>query len=58
MIDAGAGVVRQLALAGYRPVDLAAIFITHHHLDHNVDVGNLISFNWMERRTAYLLGSS
>lgn len=47
MIDAGNGVVRQLALAGYEPADVRTIFITHHHLDHNGDLGAMMSFAWM-----------
>jgi ribonuclease BN (tRNA processing enzyme) len=54
LIDAGAGTLRQLAWAGVRPRDLGAIFITHNHLDHNADVGSIISFNWVERRSTPL----
>lgn len=54
LIDAGAGAQRQLSWAGYRPVDLDAIFITHHHLDHNAEVVTLISSSWVEGRKAPL----
>jgi ribonuclease BN (tRNA processing enzyme) len=50
MVDAGDGCLEQLAKIGYQPVDLAAVFITHHHLDHNADLGNLIAFDWIEGR--------
>jgi ribonuclease BN (tRNA processing enzyme) len=50
LIDAGAGTLRQLAWVGYRPIDLAGVFITHHHLDHNADLGNIVSFDWIEGR--------
>lgn len=48
LIDAGNGVARQLALAGYHPSDARTIFITHNHMDHNADIGALISFAWLE----------
>lgn len=48
LIDAGNGVVRQLAYAGYHPSDVRTVFITHHHVDHNADVGALIAFSWLE----------
>ncbi len=48
LIDAGNGVARQLALAGYAPSDVRTVFITHHHIDHNADMGALMSFAWLE----------
>lgn len=48
LIDAGNGVARQMALAGYHPSDVRTIFITHNHMDHNADIGALISFAWLE----------
>ncbi len=48
LIDAGNGVARQLALAGLHPSDVRNVFITHHHIDHNADVGALIQFAWLE----------
>src|SRR3546814_15464198 len=55
MIDAGIGTIRQLARADYSPRDLKALFITHNHLDHNGDLGNVISVGWMDGRTDPLL---
>jgi ribonuclease BN (tRNA processing enzyme) len=48
MIDAGNGVARQLVSAGFEPADVRVIFITHHHIDHNADLGTLMSFIWVE----------
>lgn len=50
LIDCGAGTLRQLVWAGFEPRDLAAIFITHHHLDHMAALPTLIAMNWMQRR--------
>ncbi|HTM27256.1 MAG TPA: MBL fold metallo-hydrolase [Vicinamibacterales bacterium] len=45
VIDCGNGIARQLQLAGvFRAV--RHIFITHHHSDHNADLGNLILLRW------------
>ncbi len=43
LVDCGSGVGRQLALAGYNLKDLKCIFITHHHNDHNLDYGTVLS---------------
>ncbi|MEI8158958.1 MAG: MBL fold metallo-hydrolase, partial [Burkholderiales bacterium] len=48
LVDAGNGVARQLAHAGYVPSDVRTVFITHHHVDHNADMGALMSFAWIE----------
>lgn len=48
LIDAGNGVARQLAYAGYATADVRTVFITHHHIDHNADIGALMSFTWIE----------
>lgn len=48
LIDAGDGVIRQLARTGLQPSDVRTVFITHHHLDHNADMANLIAFTWLE----------
>lgn len=49
LIDAGEGVVRQLAWAGVTPAQIAAIFFTHHHLDHDAGLEPLMGFIWSER---------
>jgi ribonuclease BN (tRNA processing enzyme) len=48
LVDAGNGVARQLAHAGFVPSDVRTVFITHHHVDHNADMGALMSFAWIE----------
>jgi ribonuclease BN (tRNA processing enzyme) len=52
LIDAGNGVVRQLALAHYQPPDIHQIFITHNHDDHNADWGTLMGLAWTDGNTA------
>ena len=47
VIDCGDGVARQLAQARLSLRDLRAIFITHHHSDHNADYANLLLFAWI-----------
>ncbi|WP_433333869.1 MBL fold metallo-hydrolase [Spirillospora sp. CA-294931] len=46
VVDCGAGVTRQMVLAGVPLADIAAIFITHHHSDHNLEFGNLAYSAW------------
>jgi ribonuclease BN (tRNA processing enzyme) len=46
LVDAGNGVVRQLALVHYQPADIHEIFITHNHDDHNADWGTLMGLAW------------
>jgi ribonuclease BN (tRNA processing enzyme) len=45
VVDCGNGVARQMQLAGVFGT-LRHIFITHHHSDHDADVGNLILLEW------------
>jgi len=45
VIDCGNGVARQMQLAGVFG-SLRHIFITHHHSDHNADLGNLLLLEW------------
>jgi ribonuclease BN (tRNA processing enzyme) len=46
IVDCGNGVARQMAKArlGFRT--LRAVFVTHHHSDHNADFGNLFLLLW------------
>lgn len=46
VIDCGNGVARQLVSAGLRLRDLASVLVTHHHIDHNADLGALIHLAW------------
>jgi ribonuclease BN (tRNA processing enzyme) len=47
LIDAGAGVARQLAAAGYPPPQVRNIFLTHHHLDHDAGLEPLMGLSWI-----------
>lgn len=46
VIDCGNGVARQLVLAGLSLSAIRAVFITHHHSDHDADYGNLLWLAW------------
>ena len=47
VVDCGAGVSRQLILAGVPLNRLRYIFITHHHSDHNLEYGPLLYNAWI-----------
>jgi ribonuclease Z len=47
MVDAGNGCAYQLLKLGMHVHELTHIFITHHHLDHNVDLGFLLIAPWI-----------
>jgi ribonuclease BN (tRNA processing enzyme) len=51
VIDAGDGVVRRIAKAGFNVRDVGVIFITHHHDDHTAGLGTLMSAAWDNQRT-------
>lgn len=46
VIDCGTGVAHQLQRSGVPFSALRAVFITHHHSDHNVDLGSLFLLGW------------
>lgn len=46
VVDCGDGVARQLVRANLALNTIRAIFITHHHSDHNADYGNLLLLSW------------
>jgi ribonuclease BN (tRNA processing enzyme) len=51
MIDAGSGALQRLVQAGYKAQDVDAIFITHHHLDHDGGVPDLVEFSTIGQRS-------
>jgi ribonuclease BN (tRNA processing enzyme) len=46
LIDAGNGAARQMVMAGLKLDQLASVFITHHHSDHNIDLGAVLLLAW------------
>ena len=54
VLDCGYGVTEQLVRAGVKLQDLKDIFITHHHPDHNIELGTLIYFAWYAGMTGTL----
>jgi ribonuclease BN (tRNA processing enzyme) len=47
LIDAGDGVLRQMAAKHLRPGAVKALFLTHHHIDHIADVPALMIDRWL-----------
>ena len=47
VIDCGYGVARQMVLAGIPLRNLRHILVTHHHSDHNIDLGSLLQLAWI-----------
>jgi ribonuclease BN (tRNA processing enzyme) len=47
VLDCGLGVTRQFARTGIPWRALKAIFITHHHPDHNIEYGPLLVLGWI-----------
>lgn len=48
--DAGRGTVLRLAEAGARPHALTALFLTHVHSDHVVDLADVAMTRWIEQQ--------
>jgi ribonuclease BN (tRNA processing enzyme) len=51
VVDAGDGVARRVAKAGFNVRDVGTIFLTHHHDDHTAGLGTLMSVAWDNQRT-------
>lgn len=47
VVDCGLGVTNQFARTGIEFSKLRAIFITHHHPDHNIEYGPLLVIGWI-----------
>lgn len=50
LMDAGVGSLFRLNQAGFDPSVVRNIFVTHHHQDHNADLGNFLGFGWSTGR--------
>ena len=50
VIDAGYGATMRLIEAGFALATIEAIFITHHHSDHTLELGVLIYNSWVNGR--------
>lgn len=50
IVDMGSGAYRQLRHAGIKPGDEQALFLTHLHSDHIVDLTNLLMYDPSARR--------
>ncbi|MDR3509477.1 MAG: MBL fold metallo-hydrolase [Caulobacteraceae bacterium] len=46
LIDAGEGVLRQMAVAGFKAMDVDRVFLTHLHFDHTADLASFMAFDW------------
>ena len=59
VVDCGNGILYQLAALGITPREVTHVFITHHHVDHNADLGYLLVAPWVqkgEHRAPVVLG--
>jgi ribonuclease BN (tRNA processing enzyme) len=50
LIDAGEGVLRQLASAGFQPSQVDKVFLTHLHFDHTAGLASFMAFDWANLR--------
>jgi ribonuclease Z len=54
LIDAGRGVVRQLAAAGVSLAGINPVLVTHHHYDHIGELHDVILSSWLAGRSGPL----
>ena len=54
LVDVGPGTDRQIAWAGFKHSDIKAVFITHHHIDHDGGLVPFISLTWFEKAWHHL----
>jgi len=47
LFDVGNGTRRQLVRSGLRLADVRGIFISHHHIDHVAELGQLLVSRWL-----------
>lgn len=55
LFDTGRGVNIRLVQAGEDPGKITAVFLTHHHLDHISDLGDVMITSWLRGRTEELV---
>lgn len=48
LFDTGNGIQRQMRAAGLSLDQVRAVFISHHHLDHNADLGPVVMNRWVQ----------
>jgi ribonuclease BN (tRNA processing enzyme) len=48
LFDCGYGTIERLTQLGIRPPQIEAVFVTHHHSDHNADYANVIHLAWIQ----------
>src|SRR5262249_38834007 len=46
LVDCGFGSLHRLVEAGYDADRVRNVLVTHHHQDHNADLGNVAGFAW------------
>jgi len=51
VVDCGYGVTRQIVFAGLPLKQLRHVFITHHHSDHDIELGPLLQLAWLSGLT-------
>src|SRR5690349_7113513 len=51
VVDCGYGVTGQLVRAGLPLRQLEQVFITHHHSDHDIELGPLLQLAWLSGLT-------
>ena len=51
LFDSGEAVLRQLQGARIKPEQIRAAFISHHHLDHNAGLAELLMYRWTKAST-------
>lgn len=47
LFDVGSGVERQMVGANVPMARVRAVFISHHHIDHDADLGQVMASRWM-----------
>jgi ribonuclease BN (tRNA processing enzyme) len=50
LVDAGVGAMLRLNQAGFNATAVRNVFMTHHHQDHNADLGTVMGFGWTSGR--------